>query len=174
MKTLSLFKALHLNVNVWFLKCAFHLLLFKIWYFESIISPISKKFKFNKIHLQDMATYYSWRGLLHFGKKMYIIVFKLGCIWQIWNLAFLWYKNIHWTTLVNRPGVAGAVLQTPLWLIDSFSHHFPPNLQDIINPKTLELGSWNFERMFTPHHVSHVRCHVSCVRCQVSGVRCHV
>ena len=25
--------------------------------------------------------------------------------------------------------------------------------------------------MFTPHHVSHVRCHVSSVRCQVSGVR---
>ena len=28
--------------------------------------------------------------------------------------------------------------------------------------------------MFTPHHVSHVRCHVSCVTCQVSHVRCHV
>ena len=50
-----------------------------------------------------------------------------------------------------------------------------------INPKLLELGSWYFERMFTPQHVSHVKCHVShvmyqvwFVRCHVSGVRCHV
>ena len=34
------------------------------------------------------------------------------------------------------------------------------------------LGSWHFERMFTLHHLSHVRCQVSGVRCQVSGVRC--
>ena len=39
----------------------------------------------------------------------------------------------------NRPGVAGAVLQTPSSLIDSVSESvsqpFPPNLQDIINHK---------------------------------------
>ena len=29
------------------------------------------------------------------------------------------------------------------------------------------LSPTHFERMFTPHHVSHVRCHVSCVRCQI-------
>ena len=28
--------------------------------------------------------------------------------------------------------------------------------------------------MFTPHHVSYVRCHMSRVRCHVSGDRCHV
>ena len=28
--------------------------------------------------------------------------------------------------------------------------------------------------MFTPHHVSHVRCHMSHVTCQVSGVTCQV
>ena len=28
--------------------------------------------------------------------------------------------------------------------------------------------------MFTPYHVTHVRCKVSGVRCQVSGVRCQV
>ena len=44
---------------------------------------------------------------------------------------------------------------------------FPPNLQVIINPKPIELESWNFERMFTLHHVSHVTCHVSHVRCQI-------
>ena len=42
-----------------------------------------------------------------------------------------------------------------------------------------ELGSWNFERIFTPPlcvtcHISCVMCHVLGVRCQVSRVRCHV
>ena len=41
--------------------------------------------------------------------------------------------------LINRPGVAGAVLQTASSLIKSVMHPFPPNLQDIINPKPLEL-----------------------------------
>ena len=43
--------------------------------------------------------------------------------------------------VINRPGVAGAVLQTPLSNIQSLSDPFPPNLQNIITPKTLELGS---------------------------------
>ena len=33
-----------------------------------------------------------------------------------------------------------------------------------------QLGSWNFEKMFTSHNVSHVRCQVSGVMCHVSGV----
>ena len=28
--------------------------------------------------------------------------------------------------------------------------------------------------MFTPHHMSHLRCHVSRVRCHLSGVRCRM
>ena len=49
------------------------------------------------------------------------------------------------TWIMNRPGVAEAVLQTPSSLIDSFIHSvinpFPSDLQNIINPKPLELGS---------------------------------
>ena len=37
--------------------------------------------------------------------------------------------------LFNRPGVAGAVLQTPLSPIHSVSDPFPPNLQATFNPK---------------------------------------
>ena len=37
--------------------------------------------------------------------------------------------------IVNKPGVAAAVLQTPLSLIESVSDPFPPNLQNIITPK---------------------------------------
>ena len=42
--------------------------------------------------------------------------------------------------------------------------------QDFINPKPLELGSWNYERMFNPHHVSHVMCLMLGVRWQVPCV----
>ena len=43
----------------------------------------------------------------------------------------------------DRPSVAGAVLQTPLLLIDSFilTDPFPQNLQNIFTPKLLELGT---------------------------------
>ena len=38
------------------------------------------------------------------------------------------------------------------------------------NPNCLskELNSWNFERMFTPHQVSHVICHMSHAMCLLS------
>ena len=50
-------------------------------------------------------------------------------------------KIYHIFAVVNRPGVARAVLQTPLSLIDSVSHPFPPNIQQTFNPKPLQLGS---------------------------------
>ena len=37
-----------------------------------------------------------------------------------------------------------------------------------------ELGTSNFETMFTAPCVSHIRCQLSCVMCQVSGVPCHI
>ena len=43
--------------------------------------------------------------------------------------------------LINRPGVAGAVLLTPLLLVISFSDPFVQSLQDTINPKPEWLGS---------------------------------
>ena len=72
--------------------------------------------------------------------------------------------------IFNRPGVAGAVLQTASSLIHSVGQPFPPNLQNIINHKPEELGSWNFERMFTPHNMSHVTCCMSRVTCHMSYV----
>ena len=54
-----------------------------------------------------------------------------------------WFKSnadAKWWVLglVNRPGVAGAVLQTPPLLTDYLSNPFPPNLQNTINPKPLK------------------------------------
>ena len=54
-------------------------------------------------------------------------------------------KKCYSALIFNRPGVAGAVLQSPSLLINSFiesvSHPFPPNLQNNITPKSKELGS---------------------------------
>ena len=49
-------------------------------------------------------------------------------------------------------------------------------LQNIINHKQWELGSWTFERIFTPTtcHISHGTCNMSHFTCQVSRVTCHV
>ena len=49
------------------------------------------------------------------------------------------YHNMQ--SLFNRPGVAGAVLQTASSFIDSVSEPFPPDIHNIINPKPLELDS---------------------------------
>ena len=69
--------------------------------------------------------------------------------------------DIYCLVFVIRPRVAVVVLKTASSLIKSVIHSFPPNLQNIITPKPCELESCNFEKMFTPHHVSHVRCQVS-------------
>ena len=44
----------------------------------------------------------------------------------------------------------------------------------MITPKPLELESWHFKRMFTPHHVSCITCHMAHVMCHVSHVTCHL
>ena len=59
---------------------------------------------------------------------------------SIFDLRFLAYNN-----MITRPGVARAVLQTPMSCIHSLSqsvsHPFPANLQNIITQKPLELGT---------------------------------
>ena len=99
-------------------------------------------------------------------------------------------------SIINRPGVAGAVLQTPLLLTEllaySLTDPFPPNLQHIIydnnndNDKhpNCESKRADILREYSPTtkcHMSCVICHVSCIKChvsgdkcQVSGVRCHM
>ena len=75
---------------------------------------------------------------------------------------------------INRPGVAGAVLQAPLSFIYSFinwfressfssrsSNHFPAQTVRECSPNT----TW---------HMSCVICHVSYVTCHMSHVTCHM
>ena len=78
--------------------------------------------------------------------------------------------------IINRPGVDGAVLQSASsfihLFINSVSQPFLPYFQNLINHKPEELGSWNFEIMFTPPQ--HVTCRMSHVMCLVSRVTCHI
>ena len=80
-------------------------------------------------------------------------VCSILCIWLLQcsvHIVNLCVTKILFNLLgvFNRPGVAGAVLQTASSfihsLINSVNDPFPPNLQGIKNPKPLELRSWNF------------------------------
>ena len=81
--------------------------------------------------------------------------------------------------LINRQGVAGAVLQTAA---SSFIHYFSHSLiqssfssQSSTHHKsqTVRARELKFDKKFTPHLVSQVTCHVAYVTCQASGVVCH-
>ena len=92
-------------------------------------------------------------------------------------------KSETYFELINRPGVARAVLKTPAslnnWLIHWVGHPFVQNLQESwINTLSIpNRKNWGAEILReclppTMCHMSHVPCQVSCVRCHVSGVKC--
>ena len=98
----------------------------------------------------------SWQGLHLYSVRPAMIL----RYWKL-NQEFLLFQRKYYqgflyasicSVLINRPGVARAVLKTPSLLIKSLSHPFPPDLQNMMTPKPLELGSWNFETMFTTHN----------------------
>ena len=58
--------------------------------------------------------------------------------YNFWSLNFITvvYKfGTFQGFLFNRPGVTGAVLQTPLSLIDGVGHPFVKDLENTVNPK---------------------------------------
>ena len=120
---------------------------------------------------------------MHFQKSWHGLCLVF-CCWQK-NDLFLdiqkkmstsWLIKITCTLFWQTPCKWGC--STYRFLIQSFtdrvSHPFPPDIENIINPKPLKLLSWHFERLFTPHHVSCVTCHVSAAMCHLSRVTCHV
>ena len=72
-------------------------------------------------------------------------------------LYFKWWTLVWFFQTVYRPGVAVAVLKTPLLLIDCLS-------------QTVRAG----ESVFIPPDMSNVTCHVSHFMCHISHVTCHV
>ena len=86
-------------------------------------------------------------------------------------------KSLRILKLVfNRPGVAGAVLQTPLSLIESVSQFvsqwaFSSKSSKYCKSQSgraRELPFW--ENVYPPQHVT---CHMSCVTCHMSHVTCN-
>ena len=85
--------------------------------------------------------------------------------------------------IFNRPGVAGAVLQTDLSLSDSFidsfiEWSFSPRSSNHFHAQNVwarELKFWEkvHPRPWVTCSFSHVTCQVSCVTCHVSLVMCH-
>ena len=97
------------------------------------------------------------------------------CFLQIFE-KFLGLKGKSWeakTSLVNRPGVAGAVLHTALLLINaliqwSFSSRYSQD-HDSQTVRARGLKFWE-----SVHPTPCVMCHVSRVTCHVSSVTCHL
>ena len=133
---------------------------------------------FIKFHFRKKNIFSLTRLVLKFHWSNAIIMsFKIYDVLGIWNIL-----NFMTRCIINRPGVAWAVPQSPLLLIHLISDPFVQKLQDTVYPKPEELRIKYVHP--PPHatcHVSHptfhmscVMCHVSCVICQVSGVRCQV
>ena len=77
--------------------------------------------------------------------------------------------------IIKRPGVARAVLQTPLSLIDSVSQSsFSSQSSRYQKSQTIKARELKFERIFIPHNMSHAMCHMSHVTCHVSHVKCQM
>ena len=71
------------------------------------------------------------------------------------------FKMILITYIINRPSVAGAVLQTPQSLSISVTDAFPSNHLNIITLKPFELEGCHFDI----YCVSRVTCHMSKMSC---------
>ena len=82
--------------------------------------------------------------------------------------------------LINRPGEAGAVLQTPLLLIEMISSLINwVTESSFVKISSKHLHSQTFRDMDltfweSVHLTQRVTCHMSCVMCHVSCVMCHV
>ena len=90
----------------------------------------------------------------------------------------LWSQNI--LIFINRPGVAGAVLQSASWLTDSFCQRaFSSNSSTYHKSQSRRAREQKFRENVQPQqhvtcHVSRVMCHVVHVTCHMSCVICHI
>ena len=75
--------------------------------------------------------------------------------------------------IFNRPGVAGAVLETPPSLIDRVSKQSFSS-KSSKHHKFQTITARHLKCLHKVHHQSCVMCHMSCITCHVSCVMCHV
>ena len=80
-----------------------------------------------------------WRSRVTIWKGVYNKDFGIGKYQRHDFFLMILLASVCLYVIFNRLGVAGAVLQTLLYLILCFGCPFPPNLQNIIAPKLLKL-----------------------------------
>ena len=84
------------------------------------------------------------------------------------------------TSVLNRPGVAGPVLQTPLSLINEVSKKSfscqPLKYNQFQTLRARELTFWGIVHSLQTVRcqMSDVMCHMSLVTCHMSRVKCHI
>ena len=103
--------------------------------------------------------------------------------WWIANRWILSISRLPWErsvtlssfhgSVVNRPRVAGDVLQTPVSLTD-WSSEQSFSFKSLKHHKSQTNRARDLTFLHNVHHVSHVMCHVSHVMCHLSHVICHV
>ena len=95
----------------------------------------------------------------------------MGGLWKVVELAWGGSVSNGPSRLGNRPGVAGAVLQTPSLL--SVGHPFV-QISSKQTGRARELIFW--EKVHLPPATCHVACgmcHMSCVTCHIINLRKH-
>ena len=140
----------------------------------------------------------TWTATLHSVTKKFLFLFQ-----KVHFLRGYWFvRDISYATLMtnvarlraeiwqlpgrlfNRPGVAGAVLQTTSSLIYSDSQWvsqsaFSSKSSRYHKSQTIRARELKFSENVHPpqhviYHVSRVKCHVSRVTCHMSCVTCHM
>ena len=100
--------------------------------------------------------------------------YKKTCWCSTWSC-----NELSWVTVINRLGVAGAVLQTSLSLINWLTDWLVIFLQifrssSIQNRKSKGAEILREGSSATTCHMSHVKCYMSCGTCQVWRVMCYL
>ena len=107
-------------------------------------------------------------------------IFKVANILTIhrtlqWNTQWAWNVPQINLKIINTPGVARAVLQTPLWFTDWFIKYVVLLFRIFETLSIPNRNSWEAEMLGkcspTPPWVT---CHVSHVTCQMSHIPCHM
>ena len=127
---------------------------------QTVILKVTKQFSFYIFFSLSILCIVKMEDFLNLS-VLAISDFPLVLVFILWDLLRTEKRSMKWPSAVINS------------VSNKLSHPFPPNLQNIITPKPLELGTWSLRQCSSPP-ACHVRCQVSGVRCQVSGVRCHM
>ena len=106
-----------------------------------------------------------------FPKKdiQYKLLNKLVSAWSTFLYLYVYTDKI----IINRTGVAGAVLQTTASLTD-WTSHLTFSSQSSKHHISQAIRARNLKFLHKAHYLSHVINHMSHVTCYLSGVTCHM